>query len=110
MPVDFAFEIEGALFVGKIARCEERGEGDPEEEVVDGEEGAVVEEDACPADERGEDSHRCSESGDGELSAVADADDICVLEDVEPGEKTEDERRDGIEHDLRDSSIRMADD
>lgn len=48
--VYFAFEIEAAASVGDIAWDDEEGECGPEEEGVDGEEGAVVEEDTGPAD------------------------------------------------------------
>lgn len=57
LSVDFAFEVEGATFVGEVARYEDEDEGDPEEEVVDGEEGAVVEEKTGPADEGGDEAY-----------------------------------------------------
>ena len=47
--VDFAFEVEGDAFVGEIPGDDEECECDPAEEGVEAEEGAVVEEDACPA-------------------------------------------------------------
>ena len=91
LSVDFTFQVEGAFLVSDVARCDEEGETDPEEETVDGEEGSVVEEDAGPADEGGEDAETGGDGGDDEFWFVADADDVCVCPDVEPDEETGDE-------------------
>lgn len=63
LEVNFAFEIEVPLFVGDVAGRYEDGEGDPEDEGVDAEKGAVVEEDPAPADDRGYEAEHCRCSG-----------------------------------------------
>ena len=104
--VDLAVEVESVLFIGDVAGDDEEGEAEPEEEGVDGEEGAVVEEDACPANEGGDDTEGSGEGGGDELGAVADADDVCVFPDVEPGAEEEDEARDGVGGELEDRKRR----
>ena len=89
--VDLALEIEGAPFVGDIARSDQEGECDPGEEGVPCEEATVVEDDASPADDGSEDANRSCEGREDELLAVTGADDIGVLPDVEPGKETNDE-------------------
>lgn len=89
--VDLALEVEGAFLVGDVARGDEQRKDHPEEEAVDGEEGAVVEEDAGPADEAGEQREAGGGGGDDQLRAVPDADDVCVGPDVEPDEEAGDE-------------------
>lgn len=94
--VHFSLEVERALLVGDVPRGDEQREADPEEEGVDGEEGAVVEQDAGPADERGEHGERGGDRRDDELGAVPDADDVGVRPDVEVDEEGRDEARQGV--------------
>ena len=88
--IDLALEVEAALFVGNITGSDQEGECDPGEEGVPCEEATVVEEDASPANDRGEDADRRCEGGKDKLLAVSGADDIGVLPDVEPGKETND--------------------
>ena len=90
MGVELALEVEGALFVGDITRNDQEGECDPCEEGVPSEEAAVVEEDASPANDGGENADRSSEGREDELLAVASVDDIGVVPDIEPGKETND--------------------
>ena len=62
--VDLAVEIEIATLEGHIPRSYEEGEAYPKEEGVHGEEGAVVKEDAGPADNRRDDAKGSSDGGD----------------------------------------------
>jgi len=94
--VDFTFEVECAAFIGEVARSDEECEGDPAEEGVDGKEGTVVEEDTSPPNKGGDEPDGGGDSGDDEFWAVADADNVCMRPDVEPGEEAEDERDDGV--------------
>jgi hypothetical protein len=82
--VDFAFEVECPAFEGDVARDDEEGEADPEHEGVDSEEGAVIEEEAGPADQGCDDTNRGRDGGGNELRAVADADDVGMFPDIEP--------------------------
>ena len=95
--VDLALEVERAHFVREIPGDEDEDEGDPGEESVDGEEGAVVHEEADPADEGGEDARGGCERGEGQLGVVARADDVRVCPDVEPCEEAEYEGGEGVE-------------
>lgn len=54
--VDLALQVERAALVREVARGGDHGEHDPEQNVVDGEEATVVEEDAGPAEEGGDDA------------------------------------------------------
>lgn len=62
LSVDFALEVESALFVRKVAGDHEKTERNPETECVHGEERAVVEKDPSPADESGKETRRSSNS------------------------------------------------
>ena len=99
--VDFTLQVEGAFLVSDVAGSDEEGETDPEEETVDGEEGSVVEEDAGPADEGGEDAETGCDGGDDEFRFVADADDVSVCPDVEPDEKTGYQSCNGVRRELQ---------
>lgn len=55
--VDFAFEVEGSLFVRNVSGDDEEAERNPEADGVNGEEGAIVEENSGPTNER------CEETG-----------------------------------------------
>ncbi|KAG6877717.1 hypothetical protein C0993_004654 [Termitomyces sp. T159_Od127] len=90
--VELTAEVECLPAVTGVPRCDEEGEDEPEGEGVDGEERAVVEDYAGPAEERGEDAGGGGDGGDYELGAVADADYVGVVPNVEPGEQAEDER------------------
>ena len=90
MSVDLAFEVERVPFVGEVSRDEEEDEGDPKEEGVYGQKGAVVHHDPGPAESGGEYPHAGGEGGDNEFGAVADADDVRVRPDVEPDEEADD--------------------
>jgi hypothetical protein len=70
--------------VGEVPRRDEEGEGEPEEEAVEGEDETVIEHDARPAKDGGEDRDGSGEGGEDELWAIGDADNVCVLENVEP--------------------------
>jgi hypothetical protein len=83
--VDLALEVECVFFVGDVAGDDEEAEGEPEEEGVDGEEGTVVEEDAGPPDEGGDEAETGSNGGEDEFGAVPDEDEVGVFPDVEPG-------------------------
>lgn len=98
--VDFSFEVERAAFVGEVAWHDEEDESDPEKECVDGEEGAVVEENAGPPDEGGDDADRGGEGGDDEFGSVACTHDIGVLPDVEPRQEGKDERCESVRRQL----------
>lgn len=54
--VQLSFQIERPLFVGEVTRRDNKTQTNPEEDVVDGQERSVVENDAGKADEGGEDS------------------------------------------------------
>jgi hypothetical protein len=99
--VELALEGEGALLVGDVAGGDEEGEDDPEEEGEDGEEHAVVEEDAGPADEGGEDAEGGGDGGEDELGPVRDPEDVGMGPDVEPGEEAEDEGDERVAGQLR---------
>lgn len=101
LSAEFAEEVESAAVVGCVGCSGEEGKDDPEEEGVDGEKGAVVEEDACPAEKRGEDTQDGGDAGEDEFRAVAGADDVCVGPDVEPGDEAEYEGEDGVGRQLR---------
>lgn len=55
--VDFAFEVEGGPFVCNVSGHNEEAERNPEADRVNGEEGAIVEENSGPTNER------CEETG-----------------------------------------------
>ena len=86
LAVDLAFEVECAPFVGEVAWDNESGKDEPEEEGVDGKEGAIVKEDTCPADDAGEKSQDCGDGGRYQFCSVGGEDDVGVFEDVEPNE------------------------
>lgn len=96
LSIDLALEIERVLLVGDIAWGNEQTEGYPHKEGVNGEEGAVVEEDAGPPDKGCEDAEARCNSGEDELRAVAYAYNVGVLPDIEPGEEAEDKCDDRV--------------
>jgi hypothetical protein len=89
--VDLSLEIECSALVGEVAWHDEEDEGDPKKECVDGQEGPVIEDDAGPADERGNDAKCGRQGGDNKLWSVAYTYDVCVLPYVEPCQKGKDE-------------------
>ena len=89
--VDLTLEVEGTLLIGDVAGRNEDGEADPEKESVPGEEGTIVEDDAGPADERGEHSKRGSGRGDDKLGRVADTNDVGVVPEVKPDKEAGDQ-------------------
>lgn len=98
--VYFALEVETTTTVCDVAWDEEECKGDPRKESVDGKEGAVVEKDAGPADEGGEKTEACGDSGENELWPVGDADDVAVWPDIEPGEEGDDKGGERVEGEL----------
>lgn len=100
MGVQFSFKVECPLFVGHVAWRDEQCEADPEEEAVDGEEGAIVEEDAGPTDERRENAESGCDGGNDQLGVVSNTDDIGVVPDVEPDEKAGDKTSERIATEL----------
>ncbi len=98
--VDLALEVERALLVRDVARRDEQREADPEQERVHGEERAVVEQDAGPADEGCEHGERGGDRRDDQLRLVPDADDVGVCPDVEVDEEGRDETRQGVHCEL----------
>lgn len=54
LAINFSFEVELDIFEADISRSHDKGEDHPEQEAVDGEEGAIIEKDTGEADERGE--------------------------------------------------------
>jgi hypothetical protein len=99
--VQLALERERAELVCDVAGRDEEAKDDPEKESVDGEEGAVVEEDTGPADERSKDAERGGERGYDQLGPIRNPDDVRVVPDVEPGEEGEDEREERVRRQLR---------
>ena len=85
--VDLAFEIERAPLVCHVAGNDKEAKAYPEKECVDCEEGAIVEEDAGPANEGGDDAKRGGEGGDDEFGPVTDPDDVCISPNVKPGQQ-----------------------
>jgi len=92
LSVDLALEVECALFVSDVPWCNEESEGNPGEEGVPGEETAVVKEYSSPTDDGCKYTYRGSDGAEDELGAVAGADDIGMLPDVEPRQKTDHQR------------------
>jgi len=82
--VDLALQIKRPSFIRHISRDQHQRKDHPEEEGVRREEGAVVEQDAGPAEEGGEEAGGACEGGEDEFGAVAGADDGSVGGDVEP--------------------------
>lgn len=99
--VELALEVERVLLVGDVPGRDEERERDPEEEGEPREEGPVVEQNAGPADERGEDGNRGGSGGDDELDAVADANDVGVRPHVEPDEQAGDEAGQRVRRELK---------
>lgn len=99
--VDLALEVEGVLLVGDVPGHDEEGEADPEQEGVDREEHAVVEEDPRPSDQGGGDAQRGGDGGGNQLGDIPDANDVGVDPDVEPSEQAEDQSDERISRELR---------
>ena len=106
--VDFAVEIEIPPLEGHIPRNYEEGEAYPKGESVNGEKGAVVKEDAGPADYRRDDAEASSDCGGDEFAAVAYSDDICMFPDIKPSAKQKDGRCEGISGELRGKKSKLA--
>ena len=87
--VQFPFQIECALFVCDVARCDEEGKAYPEHECVDGEEGAIVEEDSGPAYERSNDAQRGGNCGDDKLGLIGYSYNVSMCPDIEVSKDAE---------------------
>ena len=94
--VDLPGQVEVPVLVGEVPGRDEEREDDPEHEGVDGEESAVVEEDAGPADQGGQYAEGCGDRRENEFRLVRDKDDVGVVEDVEPCAQCEDEGGYGV--------------
>lgn len=70
--VDLPFEVERPLLVCHVSGRDDECETDPEEQGVDGEEGAVVEEDTGVANQTGEHDNSCGDGGHWSASAGAE--------------------------------------
>ena len=103
--IDFAFDVELAALVGDVPGQDEENEDNPEEKRVYGKEGAIVEEQAGPTDERGENAQTRAHGGDDQLGPVTDPNDVSILPDVEPGEETHDEADESIKCQLIDGLV-----
>lgn len=99
--VDFAVEIEIPPLEGYIPRNYEEGEAYPKEKGVNGEEGAIVKEDAGPADDGRYNAKASSDRGGDEFVAVAYSDDVGTFPDVKPSAKQKDGACEGISGELR---------
>ena len=97
LSAEFAEEVVRAAVVGRVAQSGQEGKDDPEEEGVDSEKGAVIEEDARPTEKSGENAERGGDGGEGELRGVAGADGIGLCPDIEPGDEAENEGSDGVD-------------
>ena len=91
LSIDLALEIESALLVGDVTRCNEQRKTNPEQEGVPRKEGTVIEQDSGPADERCKYGERGRGCADDEFGRVADTDDVSVGPNVEPDEEAGDE-------------------
>lgn len=99
--VDFAVEIEIPPLEGHIPRNYEEGEAYPKEERVNGEEGAIVKEDAGPANYRRDNAKASGDRGGDEFAAVANSDDIGMFPNVKPSAKQKDGACEGVSGELR---------
>lgn len=66
------FSHERGTFVAELARDDQDSEDDPEEECVDGEERAVVEEESGTADEGSDEAKVCGDSGRDEFHTITE--------------------------------------
>lgn len=126
--VDLALKIEGILLVRHVTRRDDKGEADPKEERVHGEERPVVKNDAGVADDGAEDAERGGNRRDwpwrrgrsaesivrdplalfrevarirtDEDVMVSGADDVGAGPDVEPNKEEADEAGESIQHQL----------
>lgn len=87
LSIDFAVEIKIPPLEGHIPRNYEEAEAYPKEERVNGEEGAIVKEDAGPANYRRDNAKASSDRGGDEFAAVAYSDDVGMFPDVKPSAK-----------------------
>ena len=103
--VDLAFEVECAPLVCHVAGNDKKAKAYPEKECVDCEEGAIVEEDAGPANEGGDDAKRGGEGGYDEFGPVTDPDDVCISPYVKPGQQAKYGGNEGIYRELHSTSV-----
>jgi len=94
--VDFAFKVESVPFVCQVTWYEKEDEFDPKKQIINCEEGAVIEHDARPTDHGGEQPDGSSERRYDEFRTIPSADDICSRPDVEPGQKADDQSHKGV--------------
>lgn len=99
--VELSFQIESAFLVVDVTRGNEEGETDPQQEGVPGEETAVVEENASPADEGGYDAQRGGNSGNDKFLRISDSDYVGSIPNMEPREQAENEGNQGVDRQLQ---------
>lgn len=88
------------FLVGDIAWHDEESEANPQQEAVDGQEHAVVKENAGPSDQGCDYAERGSDGGGDELGDVSNTNNVGVGPDVEPSEQTEDESNKRVSREL----------
>ena len=98
--VELPFQVESAFLVGDVTGSNEEGKTDPQHKRVPGEETAVVEKNACPADQGGYDAHRGSNRGNDELLRISNSDDIRSIPHEEPREQAKNEGHQGVDRQL----------
>ena len=103
--VELPFQVKSPLLVGDVAGSDEEGKGDPQHEGVPGEETAVVEENASPADQGGYDAYSGGNSGNDEFLPVSDSDNVCPIPDKEPRKQAENEGDQGVDCQLQSGSF-----
>ena len=91
--VDLPFQVESALLVSDVTGGKEEGKTDSQQEHIPGEETAVVEESANPANQEGHDAQRGSDCGNNEFLRISNSDNISSIPHEEPREQVENERQ-----------------
>ena len=97
LSIDLSLEVERPFLVGDVSWGDEECKEDPEKEIVDGKEAAIVKENAGRAEERCDDADGRGDGREDELGPVANADDVSVVPDVEPGDDAEDEASESVD-------------
>jgi hypothetical protein len=95
--VNLAFEVKCTPTISQVSGYDEQGETYPKKESVNCEEGAVVEEDAGPTDERGDYTEGSGEGRKDEFRSISNAYNIGVGPCIEPGQETENDGNEGID-------------
>lgn len=103
LKVDLAVEVEIALLKSEVSRYDEKDETYPLGEGVDGEERAVIKEEAGPTNDRSNNPDGSRNCGDGEFIAVAYPDDVGTIPDIKPSAKQKYHASEGIEGELGDN-------